>query len=412
MAESLATQASRGHRTLCLPFEEESYRRVVGDPAEFRRVVDACFRDAPELFPAGFAHGYELKDHRISAKRGLPIRRILLRDGVAYSLRPSFLTPYLAARTGDVEAPLFLRTFGVPFWALARVFGRDPMYWYRLTCGLGRSSVAGTTVRRVEIPIHLLADEHHQTIDGEKVYVATTVGDGCVLGAEPAAAAGTADLTVAYGVFKAEARDVEPTYASRTVSVDGWTSTHQAWLALFPLIVLLRCFLHGWLNIRSRGKLSESFRELSKRVWESYHAPSRRSLAQRLRRLREWAQGRGMSAWLLEQVEKLCGRSKEYGEAYSHPGGHRTSNMLDRMMRGMNRYFDRGQHLHGSPAACRAWALLANYAPWHPAVASANEGWRCPAERLNRHRYHDDWLQNLLISASLGGYRSATPQNP
>ena len=46
MAESLATQASRGHRTLCLPFEEESYRRVVADPAEFRRVVDACFRDA------------------------------------------------------------------------------------------------------------------------------------------------------------------------------------------------------------------------------------------------------------------------------------------------------------------------------------------------------------------------------
>lgn len=28
MAESLATRASRGHRTLCLPFEEESYRRV------------------------------------------------------------------------------------------------------------------------------------------------------------------------------------------------------------------------------------------------------------------------------------------------------------------------------------------------------------------------------------------------
>ncbi len=123
-----------------------------------------------------------------------------------------------------------------------------------------------------------------------------------------------------------------------------------------------------------------------------------------------------MSAWLLEQVEKLCGRSRDYAKAYSHPGGHRTSSMLDRMMRGMNRYFDRGQHLHGSPAACRlhcrAWALLANYAPWHPAVTLENEGWRRPAERLNRHRYHDDWLQNLLISASLGGYRSNPPQNP
>jgi hypothetical protein len=33
----------------------------------------------------------------------------------------------MTARTGDIETPLFLRTFGVPFWALARVFGRDPM---------------------------------------------------------------------------------------------------------------------------------------------------------------------------------------------------------------------------------------------------------------------------------------------
>ena len=106
------------------------------------------------------------------------------------------------------------------------------------------------------------------------------------------------------------------------------------------------------------------------RVWESYHAPSRRGFAQRLRRLREWARRQEMSAWLREQVEKLCGRSKEYAVAYSHPGGHRTSNMLDRLMRGMNRYFDRGQHLHGSPAACRlhcrAWALLCELRPLAP----------------------------------------------
>jgi hypothetical protein len=193
------------------------------------------------------------------------------------------------------------------------------------------------------------------------------------------------------------------------VSVDGWASTHQAWRALFPTVALLRCFLHGWLNIRSRGKLSESFAELSRKVWESYRAPSRKGFAQRLRRLREWARRQRMSAWLLERVEKLCGRSKEYAEAYAHPGGHRTSNMLDRVMRSMNRYFDDGQHLHGGAAACdrhcRAWALLHNFRPWNRATARDNDGWRSPAERLNEHRYHDDWLQNLLISASLGGFR-------
>jgi hypothetical protein len=83
--------------------------------------------------------------------------------------------------------------------------------------------------------------------------------------------------------------------------------------------------------------------------------------------------------------------------------------MLDRVMRPMNRYFDGGQHLHGSAAGCgrhvRAWALLFNFRPWHPASAMANGGWRCPAERLNRHRYQEDWLQNLLASWSLAGYR-------
>jgi hypothetical protein len=111
----------------------------------------------------------------------------------------------------------------------------------------------------------------------------------------------------------------------------------------------------------------------------------------------------------LEQVQKVCGRSKEYGVAYAHPGGHRTSNMLDRVMRSMSRYFEDGQHLHGSPEACglhvRAWALLQNFRPWGPEAVRDNNQWRSPAERLHGHRYHDDWLQNLQLSASLGGYR-------
>ena len=416
MAESLATRASRGHRTLCLPFAEESYRRIVGSPAEFRRTIDECFRQSPELFPANFARGYQLKDDRMSAKQGLLIRRIVTRDGAAYSIRPSFLLPYLTAHAGDVEGPLFLRKFGVPYWALARVFGADPMYWYRQELGLGRFSIVGTTVRRADLPEHLLADEHHQTLDGEKVYVATTVGSGCCLGAEPAKTAGTDDLKAAYAVFKQEARDVAPKYTPKTVNTDGWKGTKAAWKALFTRVVILQCFLHAWLKIRDRGKhLKEQFAEVSRRVWEAYHAPDRRCFGQRLRSLRRWATGQ-LTGVVLEKVLDLCEKRKRWSVAYRHPGGHRTSNMLDRLMRGMNRYFDHGQHLHGSRGACRlhcrAWALLWNFAPWHPATARENQGWRCPAERLNRHRYHECWLQNLLISASLGGYRCPYPQNP
>ena len=401
----------RGCSTICLPIRKELYDRIIDSTLLFRRWLDQAFHDWPELFPKAFSQGYTLKDSRLSSKRGLRQRRIRCKaTGAAFSIRPDFVLPYMVAWTDDAANPLFLRSFGVPFWALAHVFGRNSMYWYRLEVGLGRNSIVGTTVRHGSVPEHLLADEHHQRRDGVKNYIATTVAAGCCLGAALSQTAGADDLQVAYGIFKQEAQNVQADYAPATANTDGWAATQQAWRALFPLVVILRCFLHGWLSIRDRAKhLGEMFWTLGEKVWNAYHAPTRRGFAQRLRRLGEWAGRQVMAHWVLEQVRKLCGRSQEYGVAYHHPGGHRTSNMLDRVMRAMNRYYEDGQHLHGSKEACaqhsRAWALLHNYRPWHPAVARANSGYASPAERLNQHRYHDNWLHNLLVSASLAGYR-------
>lgn len=411
MADGAARHApSRGSRTICLPITEEQYHEVVRDCRRFREWLMECFARAPELFPAGFDGRFEMKDARTSTKANLTLRRIRLRDGSSYSVRPSFVMPFLTARTAEVEQALFLRKFAVPFWALAHVFGRNPMFWFRLECSLGRHSLLGTTVRQADIPQHLLADEHHQTRQGQKVFLATTVGGGCCLGLEVAPTASADDLAAAYGVFREEARNVDPDYEPQTVNTDGWKGTHKAWRTLFPAIVLLRCFLHGWLKIRDRAKnLKETFFDLSTRVWDAYHAPDKRSLSQRLRRLKIWAR-QTLSGVVLEEVEDLCEKKSFWLQAYDHPDGHRTSNMLDRVMRPMNRYFFDGQHLHGKGTNThhvRGWALLWNFTPWHPATTKTHHGWRCPAERLNEHRYHDNWLQNLLISASLGGYRPA-----
>jgi hypothetical protein len=416
MAEGSALAVGRGRATICLPVGEDEYEASVDDPKQFREWLDRCFAEMPELFPEGFAKGYGMKDGRTSLKQGVRLRRIVLREGRSYSIRPSFLMPYMTARTEDVEGPLFLRKFGVPFWALARVFGGDPMHWYRMEIGLGRNSIVGTTARRAELPEDLLADEHHQTRDGEKNYIATTVGGGCVLGAALSDGVGTDDLKEAYGVFQEEAADVDPRYAPKTVNTDGWQGTQAAWKLLFPVVTILQCFLHAWLKIRDRAKhLGELFLKISEKVWNAYHASNRRSFSQRIGGLRTWASGH-LSGVVLDKVVDLCDKRDLWTIAYDHPTAHRTSNMLDRLMRSMNRYFDDGGHLHGSRAACdqhcRAWALLNNFAPWHPATAKDNDGWQSPAERLNRHRYHDNWLQNLLVSASLGGYRNCAPQNP
>lgn len=413
--ESATRKAARNTRTICVPWCEEEYARIVGDPAAFRAALDGFHEKMPELFPEGFADGYELKDERLSKKTQLKIRRVLLRNGASFSVRPSSVMPFMSGRTEDVSDVLFLRKFGVPYWGLARVFGRNPMYWYRLESSLGRNSIVGTTVRTAEIPVHLLADEHHQTGDGDKVFIATTVAAGCCLGAAIADSAGTDDLKEAYGVFRKEACDVEPDYAPETVNTDGWKATQEAWRVLFPAIALLRCFLHAWLSIRDRAKhLGDQFFEIGERVWQAYRAPNRRSFSQRIRSLGIWARQK-LSGVVQEKVLDLCGKRDHWTMAYDHPKGHRTSNHLDRLMRPMNRYFDQGLHLHGKRASrerhCRAWALLYNFTPWHPAVTKKNDGWQSPAERLNQHQYHEDWLHNLLISASLGGYRKTTPQN-
>jgi hypothetical protein len=298
-----------GCSTICLPIRKDDYVQIIADPPAFRRWLDQAFVEAPELFPPDFAQGYTLKDDRTSAKLGLRLRRIKCKaTGIAFSVRPSFVLPYLAGYTDDVEKPLFLRRFGVPFWALARVFGKDPMYWYRLEVGLGRNSIVGTTIRRVELPQDLVADEHHQTRDGQKVFIATVVAAGCCLGASVVDTSDAAGLTAGYGVFQQEARDVEPDYTPRTVNLDGWKAARLAWAALFPLVVILRCFLHGWLSIRDGCKKHPAFAAVSEKVWQAYHAPDRRTFGQRLRRLREWAE-RTLSGEIRERTLALCARS-------------------------------------------------------------------------------------------------------
>jgi hypothetical protein len=104
--DGLATRSSRGHRTICLPIAEGAYLQAVHDHAAFRRWIDDRFRVAPELFPANFAQGYEPKDGHRSVERGAPIRRFLLKDKTAYSVRPSFLMPNMTARRGRRRSPV------------------------------------------------------------------------------------------------------------------------------------------------------------------------------------------------------------------------------------------------------------------------------------------------------------------
>lgn len=180
--------------------------------------------------------------------------------------------------TDEVEKALYLRRFGVPFDALAYVFGHDDSYWYRLSQSLGRFSIVGTTVKAPKsIPVHLLADEKHSWRVGERVFIPTTIGSSCFLGVDIVERAETPDLVNGYGCFRDEALTLNPNYQPQTVTTDGWDHTQAAWKQLFPGIAIILCFLHSVLDIQQRCRKTKGlWRKLTGRLWHVYKAPSKR----------------------------------------------------------------------------------------------------------------------------------------
>lgn len=409
--------ATRCNRTICLLFSQEEYSTNVEDPLKFRSCIDERIRSCSELFPPEIEKGYRMKDIRHPKKLRFPIRRIEIAD-ISYTIRPSFIMPYGVGVTDQLEKALFLRKFSVPFWALSYVFGKDPMYWFRIEQSLGRNSIVGTTVRQSEnIPAHLGADEKHSWILGDKVYVATTVGNECILGTSIATDAGEEALKGAYQMFKAEAQCLNPDYSPTTVNMDGWVATRNAWSFLYSSAILIYCFLHVFIKIRDRAKkkYKELFSTVASKLWDCYKAESKSKFSQRVRRLAEWCKNKNMPSVISGPIEKMRLNIAAYKVAYDFPGAQRTSNMLDRLMQKMDRHLFSTRFFHGSIASAslsiRGWALIHNFAPCNPRTVKQHNGFQSPAERLNRYRYHDNWLHNLLASASLGGYRTP-PQNP
>lgn len=418
MCNSSTDLPFRKNRAICVPFSQKEYNDNVNDPAKFRTLLNPRIEQYPELFPSNIREGYIMKDTYFSRKMLIIIRRIDI-SGISYTIRPSFVMPYMVGMVADIEKPIFLRKFDVPFWALSYVFGRDSSYWYRIDLSLGRNSLVGTTIKNPQdLPQHVVADEKHTWILGNKVYVATTVGNGCILGASIAKDAGEQSLIKAYGHYKEETQCMNSEYAPETVNTDGWLPTQNVWKSIFPFVIVISCFLHVFIKIRDRSKkkFKDIYQQIATKLWDCYYAQSKSSFSQRIRRLCEWAKKTSAPSFILEKIEKVQNNLASFSIAYDFPGAHRTSNMLDRLMQRMDRHLFSNQYFHGSFSSAelgiRAWALILNFAPSNPITIKKHDGLLCPAERINKFRYHDNWLENLLISASLTKRYRPLPQNP
>jgi hypothetical protein len=408
-------KVAKQSKVIRLPIELEDYQEIIGDRKAFRKSIDGMIEQYPSLFPQAIVKGYVLHDMRTSVKMPeIQMRRIKLKERdeqgkeMVLTIVPSGIMPYLTGYTDKVEKALFLRRFGVPFWALSYVFGQDDDYWYRLASHLGSYSIVQTTVKDADrLPEHLLADEKHVHFNGEKGYIATTVAADCVLGASISLSADAESLTEAYGIFQEEAQALDPDYAPQTVNTDGWKATQLAWQTLFPLIVIMECFLHAFLKIRDRcqKRYQDVYSEISQRVWDVYHADTAALFAERIEHLSLWAQT-AINGAALDAVEKLCAKAERFLLIFEHPEAYRTSNMIDRHMEPMDRWLFSARYFHGHLSSAerqvRAWALFHNFWPYCPR-AKIRKHFLSPAHKFNGFVYHPNWLHNLLISTSGSG---------
>ncbi len=398
-------------KSICVTFcSESAYQEVVADQQKYRVYLEEEVSRYPELFPQGMKAGFTFHDMRASSKQpGLKLRRIKINESnEVYTVRPSFVMPYLIAKTDEIEKALYLRQWGVPFSALVYVFGRDAMFWYRAWLRLGRPNLVGSTVKQEEtMPEHLVADEKITWLDGEEVSVPTTVGGGCILGITVAEQADGTALKQAYGEFASEAAAIFPAYQPASVCTDGWKATREAWRCLFPWITLVLCYLHSILKISERctGALRHTVLD---KAWHVYRATTKASFAQRTRRLREWSKAH-LTGALASMVEKLCARKPDFLPAYDCPGAARTSNAVDRLLNQIDRHLYAMFYFHGSqPAATlavRAMAMQWNFHPYGPRLRRNQPDRISPFADLNGFVYHNNWLHNCLIASSMGGTR-------
>ncbi len=83
----------------------------------------------------------------------------------------------------------------------------------------------GATIKDAQkLPQHLVADEKHTWLAGKRVYIPTTVAEGCILGVSFTQSASVEALTKGYQEFQTEARLLNPDYAPVTVNTDAWVT--------------------------------------------------------------------------------------------------------------------------------------------------------------------------------------------
>lgn len=330
----------KGTSIIRLPISELVYIETVKSPVLFRQWLDGLDEKYKLLFDCNLSEGYELHDIRFSQKMSFHYRRIEI-SGKRFTIQPSYIMPYWSGKVADCREGLLLYLRGTSLDSIVTCFGDNQQKWLNRVNHLGRFSVVGTTIKSPNlIPPSLTADEKAVRrpitfLNGKEVYACVTVGNDCMLGADLSLTEDEDGLKESYGVFKEEALNISSTYLPKSVNTDGWSATRKAWKGLFNEVVLILCFLHSYMKIRSISKKEPLRKELFNQVWEAYEADNKTDFINKIAQIGLCAKENIISLTVLAQIEKMKNNSQLFATSFDCEG-KRTSNMTVRRCGGQS----------------------------------------------------------------------------
>ena len=415
------SESNRGTRIIRIPISEEDYKILISDRKIFITRLSYYVDKYPELFPSDwYSMSYGVHDYRISKK--LSITHVIVRSGkdrsILYDIQPNYIMPYMSGYAKDVAFGLLLILFGVPYWLVAYGLGRDAMYWCRIFTHLGHFNLLGTTIKdATKLPKDIGIDEKISYWHQQEIFACMTVGGNCILGMGVAQKEDESSLSKAYGIFKTQAQRLIPDYQPISISSDGWTATKKAISGLFNKSIIVLCFLHSVIKIRQVAQKEPEKKTLFDKVWQIYYATDALSFDAAILDLEQWAVKNVVKESVKERILKIGKRKEEFKTAFQVPSAMRTTNMVDRLMKPLDRFLFMKQYFHGDfqkvHLALNAFALCLNFAPFCPRTLDKNKrlgkhNCKSRAEVINGKSFDENWLLNLLSSASCNGLAFST----
>lgn len=357
----------KGIRIIRLPIAELLYSETIESAYLFRHWIDGLDEKYKLLFDGDLSQGYQLHDIRYSRKMSLSYRRISIGKEI-YTIHPSFIMPYWSGKVVDCRDGIMLYLRGTSLDNIVTCFGENQQKWLDRVNHLGRFSIVGTTVKSPDLLAEsLTADEKITFLNGKEIYACVTVGEDCILGADLSLTEDEDGLKESYDIFKQESLNISPTYQPKSVNTDGWAATRKAWKGLFNEVILILCFLHSYIKIRSISKKEPLKNELFNQVWEAYEADNKTDFVHKIAQIDDWAKKNINSLTVLAQVEKMKNNAHLFATSFDCEG-KRTSNMVDRAIKPMDKFLSNAQYFHGNLSSAqltiRAFAIGYNFLPF------------------------------------------------